>query len=177
MLLPWQGQPLIRHVVRTALASRLDGLVVVVGHLHDTVVDALRDLPARHIYNPAYQAGMSSSLRVGLEAVPANAGAALIMLGDQPLVTMELIDRILGRYWTTRARIVAPFADRKRGNPVLFDRALFPALLTLSGDEGARAVIEAHRDTLERVEVDAAVFEDVDTPEAYARLSSLHSTT
>ncbi len=92
------------------------------------------------------------------------------MLGDQPRLTGGVINRLLDAYWRSGGPIVAPFADGRRGNPVLFARSLFPDLIGTQGDAGARGVIEAHHDEIHAVEVDPAVFEDIDTPEAYAVL-------
>ncbi|MDQ5851315.1 MAG: nucleotidyltransferase family protein [Chloroflexota bacterium] len=171
VLLPWQGRPLVRHVAEVALASQLDEILVVTGHRAHDVGAVLRDLPLRVIHNPDYQGGLSTSLRAGIAALGEDVAGALIMLADQPLLTSTAIDSLLQAYWRTAAPIVAPFAHGRRGNPVLFARALFPDLLEVAGDEGARAVIEAYRDRMEGVEVDEAVFQDVDTPEVYAALS------
>ncbi len=93
------------------------------------------------------------------------------MLGDQPRLTGEVIDRLLEAYWRSGGPIVAPFASGRRGNTVLFARSLFPSLLEAGGDAGARSVIEARHGEVVAVEVDPAVVEDIDTPEAYAALA------
>jgi molybdenum cofactor cytidylyltransferase len=170
VLLPWHGRPLVRHLAGVALASQLSELVVVVGHRAGDAGEALQDLPVRVVHNPAYADGQSTSLRAGLAAVSPDAAAAVVLLADQPLVTTQIVDALLAAFWNTSARIVAACAAGRRGNPVLFTRDLFPDLLAISGDEGARRVILTHRDRLHCVEVDEAVFADVDTPEEYAAL-------
>jgi molybdenum cofactor cytidylyltransferase len=161
-------------VAELALGSQLDEIVVVTGHQAGEVVAALAGLVVRTVYNADYAAGLSSSLRVGIDAVPPEASGAMILLGDQPLLTIEVINRLVNAYRISRAAIVAPWAAGRRGNPVLFGRELFGELQEVRGDEGARAVIVAHAPRLELVEVDGAVFEDVDTPEAYERLKLSH---
>ena len=170
VLLPWHGRPLVRHLAGVALASQLSELVVVVGHRAGDAGDALQDLPVRIVHNPAYADGQSTSLRAGLAAVSPDAAAALVLLSDQPLVTTKIVDALMTAFLNTNAPIVAACAAGRRGNPVLFARELFPELLAISGDEGARGVITAHRDGLHCVEVDETIFADVDTPEDYAAL-------
>ena len=174
VLLPWRGRPLVRHLAEVALASRLEEVVVVTGHQVDATAAALVDLPVRLVHNPEFESGLASSLRAGVASIHDHADAVLIMLADQPLLGVELIDRLIEAFGETGARIVAPVAAGRRGNPVLFARALFGRLLEVRGDEGARAVIEAQRDQVHRIEVDSDIFEDIDTPEAYARLAASH---
>lgn len=170
VLLPWHGRSLIRHLAEVALASGLAEVIVVVGHQADEVTAALGKLPVQVVHNPAYADGQSTSLHAGLAAVPEHAAAVMVLLADQPLLTTDVIDALLTTFRETAAPIVAACASGRRGNPVLFARELFPELATIGGDEGARSVIVAHRDRLRCVEVDSAVFADVDTPEEYAAL-------
>jgi molybdenum cofactor cytidylyltransferase len=170
VLLPWLGRPLIRHLAEMALASQLSELIVVVGHQAGEVIAALRDLPVRIVTNTAYADGQSTSLRTGIAAVRPDAVAALVLLADQPLLTVEVINALLTTHYNTAAPIVAACAAGRRGNPVLFAQELFPELAAIGGDEGARSVILAHRAQLHCVEVDETVFADVDTPEEYAAL-------
>ena len=170
LLLPWEGRPILRHVVDAALGSQLAPLVVVTGAHAGDVAAVLQGLSIDLVHNPDYTSGLATSLRAGIRAVPKHASAALVMLGDQPRLTGEVIDRLLDAYRQSAAPIVAPFARGRRGNPVLFAHSLFPTLLEIEGDAGARAVVETYHDEVLGVEVDAALFEDIDTPEAYATL-------
>jgi molybdenum cofactor cytidylyltransferase len=174
-LLTFHGVPLIRHVAEQALASRLASLTVVVGHRAADVRAALSDLAVDVVENPSYAQGQSTSLRVGLLNFPRDHTAALILLVDQPFVDATLIDRLIGLYEESGAMIVAPQVAGRRGNPVVFDRALFPELLTVVGDTGARDVISRHRDRLTTLELpDDQAFQDVDTWEDYQKISPEH---
>lgn len=94
--------------------------------------------------------------------------SALIMLGDQPLITARVIDTLIDTWRMKRKRIVAPLYGGKRGGPTLFAASLFGELMEVSGDEGGRSVLEKHREEVETVEVgDVAASYDVDTWEAY----------
>ncbi|MGH2460119.1 MAG: nucleotidyltransferase family protein [Chloroflexota bacterium] len=171
-LLAFGGRPLVRHVAEQALASRLAGLTVVVGHHAAEVSAALDGLSAAVVENPSYSLGQSTSLRAGLLDFPADGSAALVLLVDQPFVTPTLIDRLIALYQESMALIVAPRCEGRRGNPVLFDRELIPELLTVVGDTGAREVISRHRDQLVPLELtDDRAFQDIDTWDDYRKLA------
>jgi molybdenum cofactor cytidylyltransferase len=168
LLLPLGDRPLLAHVVAAACASTADPVIVVLGHEAARVAAALPPGRQRVIVNPDYREGMSTSLRVGLAAVPPQASGALILLGDQPLITPALVERMLGVAQESPDSIIAASYDGRRGNPVYFPRAYFGELEGVTGDEGGRSVIERHRDTLRLVEIaNAAAALDTDSPDDY----------
>ncbi|HLY57786.1 MAG TPA: nucleotidyltransferase family protein, partial [Stellaceae bacterium] len=116
--------------------------------------------------NPDYALGLSSSLRAGLAALPADADGVLVCLGDMPGVDAPLLDRLIAAFNPTEGReIVVPVRDGRRGNPVLWGRRFLPALRTLTGDAGAKHLIGDHGEYV--VEVDSpddAPLTDIDTP-------------
>jgi molybdenum cofactor cytidylyltransferase len=167
-LLPWAGGTLLSHAVDTALASRAGPVVVVLGHQADACRAALGDRPAAVVYNAQWAQGQSSSVKAGLAALPANVGAALFLLADQPGVTPAVVDALIERHRATLAPVVWPEYEGRRGNPVLFDRVTFPDLMRLSGDVGGRPVLQAYAGRAERVPVaDPGVLSDIDAPEDY----------
>ncbi len=173
-LLDWRGRPLVRHMAEVALASRLAGLVVVLGAEAQAARAALLGLggPVETVECDDYRTGQAASLRCGLSALPAAATAALVLLVDQPLVGPELINRLLDAFEQTPATLaVVPRYQGRRGNPVLVAGGLFAELLALQGDTGARALFERHAAQVRWLDVDdPAVLIDADTPEAFARL-------
>lgn len=170
-LLPLGGEPILRHVVRSACASRLSEAIVVLGHEAERIAAAVGDLGQRTVLNPDYASGQSSSLRTGLAALSSGSEAVLFLLGDQPGVTTEVIDRLITAYQRTGAAIVVPEYGGVLGNPILFDRELFGDLRTVTGDTGAREVVRANEARRLAVPVDGiAPPPDIDTPEAYAAL-------
>lgn len=172
-LLDWHGRPLVRAAAETALAAGLDPLVAVVGAARAEVIAALAGLPLRIVANPSYLAGQSTSLRAGVAALGPDVDAAVVLLGDQPFVTVEIVGRIVAEWRASGAAIVAPVYAGQRGNPVLFDRAVFADLLAIQGDQGARAVLAADPSRVRLVHFDdARPLADVDTPEDYERLLS-----
>jgi molybdenum cofactor cytidylyltransferase len=175
-LLDWGGVPLVRHVAVNALQARLDALYIVLGAHAQPVAQALDGLSVTLVENPGYAEGLGSSLRSGVAALPAQTTAVVVLLGDQPLVTPALIDRLIEAAHDDAVLISAPLVDGRRANPVLFKATLFPALLQTRGDQGARAVIAAHQQALRLVPADEGAAVDIDTPEAYARLRPQHPT-
>jgi molybdenum cofactor cytidylyltransferase len=170
-LLDWGGRPLLRAAAETALAARLDPIIVVVGAAQAEVEAALDDLPLRLVANPEYAAGQSTSLRVGIAALDERADAVVVLLGDQPFVTAAIVERLVGEWRDSQAQIVAPIYAGQRGNPVLFARAVFPELLDIQGDQGARSVLAADRSRIQPVAFDdPRPLADIDTLEDYERL-------
>ena len=122
------------------------------------------------VHNAAWQAGLSTSVKAGLGALSEGVQAALFLLADQPAVTPAIVQALVQRYYETAAPVVVPTYGGRRGNPTLFDRRLWPELMTVTGDQGGRAVIERYRDQAAFVEVGEAAALDVDTPDDYRRL-------
>lgn len=170
-LLDLGGEPVIRHTVRALLASRLSDLIVVVGHAANDVASALAGLPVTVVANPSYADGQSTSVVAGLRVATSTADAVVFALGDQPEVQAEWVDALIERFSERGAPIVQPVYGTTPGNPVLFGRALFHELETISGDQGARAVIRVHADVVDRVRVsDGPSPADIDTEQDYQAL-------
>ena len=178
-LLPLQGRPLLVHVVRAAEASSLAEVVVVLGHDAGRVAAALPPGRACVIHNPRYDEGQSTSLQAGLRALGKDIEAALVLLGDQPGVRTEVIDAVAAAYGAAHPAgatgshplVVIPTYGGQDGHPVLLDRALWPEVMAVQGDQGARAVIRAHAEAVLRVPVDdGPPPPDVDTADDYAAL-------
>jgi molybdenum cofactor cytidylyltransferase len=162
------GKPLVRIVTEQALASRATPVVVVTGHERPKVEAALAGLRVRFVHNPDYAGGLSTSLKAGLAALPAEVDGTIVCLGDMPQVTASLIDRMVEAFDPARgALVVVPTIEDKRGNPVVWSRRFFPDLMTLEGDVGARHLIATYADAVAEVPVeDSAALTDVDTPDA-----------
>ncbi len=162
------GRPLVRIAAEQMLASRARPVIVVTGHQHERVERALAGLPVTFVHNPDFADGLSTSLKAGIAAVPAEADGAVVALGDMPQVTAKLVDRLIAAFDPERGALVAiPTTAGKRGNPVLWARRFFPDLMTVEGDVGARHLIGGYAEAVAEVPVeDAAAMTDVDTPEA-----------
>jgi molybdenum cofactor cytidylyltransferase len=162
----------VRHAAEALVGAGLQPVIVVAGHERLAIEEALSGLAVEMVVNPHPEAGQASSVRTGIAALPASTAAAVIALGDQPAVPRDLIPRLIAAATTTGKPIAAPRYRDGLGNPVLFRADVFPELLALAGDRGARAVIERDPARVAVVEVDHAMPLDLDTPEDYARLRS-----
>ena len=162
------GKPLVRTVTEQALASGASGVIVVTGHQAAEVEKALAGLKVKFVRNPDFAAGLASSVKTGIAAVPANADGAVVCLGDMPLIDSRLIDRLIEAFAPDRGDLIAvPVSDGRRGNPVLWSRRFFTELMTLDGDIGARHLIARHAEAVAEVPVEGhGAFLDIDTPEA-----------
>jgi molybdenum cofactor cytidylyltransferase len=162
------GRPLVRIATEQLIASQAKPIIVVTGHQHERVERALSGLPVTFVHNADFAEGLSTSLKAGINAVPAEADGAVVTLGDMPQVSAKLIDRLITAFDPERgALVVVPTFDGKRGNPVLWSRRFFSDLMTIDGDVGARHLIGSYPEAVTEVPVeDAAALTDVDTPEA-----------
>ena len=168
------GKPMAALVVDAVLASRVSTIIVVTGHESANVREALGDRQVVFVENPDYAAGLSTSLKAGLDALPEDVDAALICLGDMPRLSEADIDRLIAAFDPVEGRaICVPTHRGKRGNPVLWGRRFFPEMMQLSGDVGARHLIGEHADLVVEVPMDSdSILLDIDSPEALESLTN-----
>ena len=168
--------PLVRLSAAALLDAGLTHIVVVIGRDAEGVRASLAGLDVRFVLNEEYATGLSSSLRIGVSEAtrlwPTD-NALLIALGDQPLTGTGVLESILRTVAERRKRsIVAPRFRGELGNPVLFLRALVPELLEVSGDRGARGVVERDQSRVHYVDFESAMPPDVDTVSDLAALTA-----
>ncbi|HMN87775.1 MAG TPA: molybdopterin-binding/glycosyltransferase family 2 protein, partial [Bauldia sp.] len=133
------GKPIVRHAVEAALAAGLASVTVVTGHEEGAVRAALAGLDVTFVHNPDHAEGLSTSMRTGIAALPAETDAAIILLGDMPGITPAAIARLAGAFDPAAgALVVVPTFEGKRGNPVVWSARYFPELLAVHGDTGGR---------------------------------------
>jgi molybdenum cofactor cytidylyltransferase len=168
-LLRVHGRPMLGEILEVLRKTKVDRTVVVLGSNEEEVRRKVKFRKEQVVSNPAYADGMSSSLKSGLEAaVKAGADAVMVVLGDQPWLRPETIDQLVDAYLRSKAPVVAPVYHGVRGNPVLFDQALFPQMMKTEGDAGAKGVLEGNRRSMLLVETeDKGVIVDIDTPVDY----------
>jgi molybdenum cofactor cytidylyltransferase len=168
LLAELSAKKLVRIVTEQALASKAAEVIVVTGHQAELVEQALSGLDVRFVRNPDFAGGLASSVKAGIAAVSEHADGAVVCLGDMPLVSSGLLDRLIDTFEPDRGNlIVVPVADGRRGNPVLWSRRFFKELMTLDGDIGARHLIAKHAEAVAEVAVEGnGAFLDIDTPQA-----------
>lgn len=170
LLLTLSGRSVLRHVVDHVRASRCGEIVVVVGETADRMAEEVRAPGVRVVVNDRYREGMGTSLAAGVSALSPDCDAAVVLLGDQPCVTPEVIDALIDAYRRTHKPIVASRYGDATGAPTLIGAALFNEARRLEGDVGGRFLIQQHPDLVEEVQVSPSAAVDVDTPEEFARL-------
>jgi molybdenum cofactor cytidylyltransferase len=157
-------------ILDTLAASPVDSVRVVLGHAAETVKTELGLPESVYVVNLNYDAGMLSSIRTGLHALPLGTRAFLLWPVDHPRVSGRTVKRLIEAFERTGAPVVLPVHAGRRGHPVLFSARLIPELVAAPDDQGARFVVRAHAEDVVEVEVeDPGVTEDLDTPDAYAR--------
>lgn len=174
LLFEVEGVPLVRRVAQAFVRSKVEPVLVVVGHESEKIRDALSDLNVRCIENPDYADGMSTSLRVGISHLQ-DVDAAVVGLADMPWIRENHVDALLDAYDPGgESTICVPMYGRKRGNPVLWAASHFPQLQALEGDVGGKVLLERFPASICYVAVsDPGVNVDVDTPEALASLAQV----
>ncbi len=144
LLWEWEGQAMIERVVQAALASRVDEVLVVVGHDAPAIREKLSGQPVNYVDCADFATGMGRSLAAGVAALPADADAVVVLLGDMPLVSSGHIDRLLGAFEDTEGRsVVAPTCEQRRGHPVIWPQTLFWQLRQLTGDIGGQYLLNS----------------------------------
>lgn len=163
------GVAMLRRVVDAALRSPARPVIVVTGHEAAAVARLLEGLDVILVHNPDFAAGLSTSLKAGIAALPADIAGALVLLGDMPQITAHHIGALLAAFDT--GSIVVPISGGKRGNPILWPSEAFPRFAELSGDAGARKLLAEFAPRVREVEIGGdAIFRDIDTPDALAAL-------
>jgi molybdenum cofactor cytidylyltransferase len=162
------GTPMVARVVDNVLASRARPVIVVSGYESQRVEEALASRPVISAQTEDYAEGLSGSLKAGLAALPPDAEGVIICLGDMPLVTGAMIDRLLAAFDPEEGRsIVMPTFRGKQGNPMLWSREFLPEMMEITGDVGARHLAGKYAERVVEVEMsDDAVLRDFDTTDA-----------
>jgi molybdenum cofactor cytidylyltransferase len=174
LLLPFKGQPLIAHAVDTLMASKVDEIIVVLGHEADQVRAAIGDKGVRLVENPDYRLGLSTSVRAGFAAMSVQTTGIMIYLADQPLLESGEVDFLihaLAEAAKANKSIVVPLYRGQRGNPVIVKATYKASLLAITGETGCRRLIKQNPDQVLTVEMETDhVVRDIDTMEAYEQL-------
>ena len=170
LLLPYGGTTVVETVVRKALESGLDGVMAVVGADRDAVRTRFERSPVTIVENRDFRQGMLTSVQAGFAALPADAGAAVVMLGDQPAVPTEAVRAVVRAFRDSGQGIIIPTCGGRRGHPILIAAKYARAVAALDPATGLRQLRLEHPEDVLEVEVGhPAILRDLDTPEDYER--------
>lgn len=173
MTLPFHDNTVLGTVLTTLHQAEIDPLIVVIGGAKEQVEAALSALPfsITRAYNPDFEhTEMLDSLKIGMSVLPADVGAFLIVLGDQPRIQLDVVRAILSEYQSGAHDLIIPSFQMRRGHPWLIGRRLWPGLSSLSADQTMRDFIHQQQDQIHYLLVDtSSILQDMDTPEDYQR--------
>lgn len=163
LLVPIDGEPVVRQATTTLTAANLDSITVVLGHERARIKQTIADLPVSFVTNQSYTNGLSTSVSRGLSAIPPDSDAVVIALADMPYVKPATIHALHQSYLSGYGTALAASYNGSRGNPVLFDQTYFNMLHTVSGDTGGRDILETNGKLINTN--DSGVLYDIDTVE------------
>jgi len=172
-LLPWRGSTMLGWVVNQAGRSTgLDEVVVVLGRAADQVREQVDFGAARVVENPVFTEGCASSYRAGIAALDSQSAAIMIILGDQPGITPEIIDRAAEEWRQRESPIALCSYQGRKGHPMIFARSMFDQLEKLHGDKAAWKLVDANPNWVHELYLDLPFPDDVNTAQDYEQLLS-----
>lgn len=170
-LLPFKGKSLLNYCIETA-KNVAENVIVITGAEKTRIESEIKSSTVTIVHNPEWEEGMASSIRHGLSYLTdnlQNITSVILMVCDQPFVSVELLHNLIIEQEKTSKSIVASYYSEIAGTPVLFDKSIFPELMELTGDIGARKIITRHKDNLATVAFPLGNV-DMDTAEDYRKL-------
>lgn len=168
MMLPYGDSTIIGIVVRNALNTVSDHVRVVLGANAETVQEKIADLEVETVLNPDFRDGMLSSVQAGIHSLPPGTTAVMILLGDQPMIPVSIMDRLIAQYKQSDKTILVAAAVGRRGHPVIFSTKYIPEILAYGPDGMLRKLLENHPGEVEEMETGTPeILRDIDTPADY----------
>ena len=170
-LLPFGNSTIVETVIDNMLDSKLDEVIVVIGHKAEKIRETIQHKPIRMVFNPAYQEGMLTSAQCAVQSLAESVDAFALLLVDQPFITSNLIDLVIDAYNQTPKGIALPSYNYRRGHPVIFDRRYAADILALNAESGGvRSLFKKYADDIHYVAMDTdRVLRDIDYREDYER--------
>ena len=173
LLLPFRGSTILENIVDAVTRSDVVETIVVVGHQAERVREKMIDRPVKLVENPDYAEGMGGTVKVGLRAAATDATGYMVCLTDLPLLQAADLDRLTEAFRSAGGeRIVVPFHQGQRGNPVIFPAKYRSEVLAGRGPvAGCRGIVKRYPQAVLEVEMQTDhVVRDIDTPEQYQQL-------
>lgn len=168
MLLPYGDKLIITSVIDKARESGIKNIILVLGAFRDDISKSVEDEDVRIVFNEDYRDGMLSSVQCGFRNIPGNCRAALVFLGDQPMVPAGVCTEIISEYKKSGKGIVMPAFSNKRGHPVLIDIKYINDIFNLNPDIGLRELMTLHPGDIKEVDIkNQDILKDIDTLNDY----------
>ena len=162
-----QGTPLIKHSVKNILASSIDELIVVLGHQKETIEKLInKNEKIKFVFNKDFESGIASSIKTGLNNLSEKTEAFFICLGDMPMVNPNIYNQLIKSI--NKREIIVPTYKGQQGNPVLFAGSMKEKIVNISGDVGAKKILELNKDKILNLEInDQCVTKDFNTQDSF----------
>ena len=170
LLLPFGEKTIIETIVATVVSSKVEKTLVVLGSEREKIEQKIKNYSLKIAFNPNFRSGMLSSVQAGFQAFPENAQAALVVLGDQPSISISVINELIDAYQRTRKGIVLPVYKGERGHPVLIDAKYWKEVENLSPGVGLRGTVYNHPEDIVEVDMETpSIFQDIDDESDYKK--------
>jgi molybdenum cofactor cytidylyltransferase len=171
-LLPYQGRPFLEHLLDVTKHPKIGLRRVVLGAHAEPIGKAVALNPEEVVLNEDWEQGQLSSIRAALRSLPTGTDGMMLCLIDHPLISHALVDGLIERFYVTRASVVLPVFEGRRGHPVIFSAALYEELESAPLEVGARNVVWAHRSEVsEFVTAEEGCVVNLNDPETFQRIS------
>ena len=170
LLLPYGEKTIIETIVETVVSSKIEKTLVILGSDREKIEEKIKNSPVEIVYNPDFRSGMLSSVQCGFKALPEETRAVLVVLGDQPKISTDVINKLIDAYKSTGKGIVLPVYKKERGHPVLIDVKYGEEVENLSPEIGLRGTVYNHPEDILEVGVEtSSIFQDIDDESDYKR--------
>jgi molybdenum cofactor cytidylyltransferase len=170
LLLPYGEKTIIETIVETVVSSNVENTLVILGSDREKIEEKIKNSLVKIVYNRDFRSGMLSSVQCGFKALPEETHAVLVVLGDQPKISADVINKLIDAYKSTGKGIVLPVYKKERGHPVLIDVKYGEEVESLSPEVGLRGTVYNHLEDILEVEVETpSIFQDIDDESDYKR--------
>lgn len=170
LLLPYGEKTIIETIVETVVSSNVENTLIILGSDREKIEEKIKNSPVKIVYNRDFRSGMLSSVQCGFKAVPEETRAVLVVLGDQPKISADVINKLIDAYKSTGKGIVLPVYKKERGHPVLIDMKYRSEVENLSPEVGLRGTVYNHPEDILEVDVEtSSIFQDIDYESDYKR--------
>ena len=165
-----QGVPLIKHSVKNILASSIDELIIVLGYQKEIIEKIIdKNNKIKFIFNKDFESGMASSIKTGLNNLSEKTESFFICLGDMPMVGHDIYNQLIKS--KANKEIIVPTYKGQQGNPVLFDKSMKETVMNITGDVGAKKILELNKDKILNLEInDQSIVEGFNTQSDFSSL-------
>jgi molybdenum cofactor cytidylyltransferase len=170
LLLPYGEKTIIETIVETVVSSNVENTLIILGSDGEKIEEKIKNSPVKIVYNRDFRSGMLSSVQCGFKAVPEETRAVLVVLGDQPKISADVINKLIDAYKSTGKGIVLPVYKKERGHPVLIDVKYGEEVENLSPEVGLRGTVYNHPEDILEVDIETpSIFQDIDDESDYKR--------